>query len=212
LEFDAEEMAFRLPVLVEIEGERIYGWGEITMDRKKAMDNLVHKGFRARLKTGNLLTGQLFVEMGFYPDEPPQKIIYDGKYPEFPTIPAPLQQLATSVTQFLNKLDQLPLDQVSKDLRDAIKTLDEILKQTQMLVGHLDSNVTPVASAALEQARKTLAEVKNLLSSDSPLHHELKRALEELAAAASSIRVLADYLEQHPDAVLRGKDRQGGSR
>lgn len=210
LEFDAEEMAFRLPVLVEIEGERIRGWGEITMDLQKAMNNLVNKGFRARLKTGNLLTGQLFVEMGFYPDEPPQKIIYDGKYPEFPTIPAPLQQLATSVTRFLNKLDQLPLEQVGKDLRNAILTLDETLKQTQMLVGHLDANVAPAASAALEQARKTLAEVKNLLSSDSPLHHELKRALEELAAAARSIRVLADYLEQHPDAVLRGKDRQGG--
>lgn len=212
LKFDAEEMTFRIPVLVQIERERISGIDEVTIDKRgKGVGKLVDKGLRARLKTGNLLTGQLFVEMDFHPDAPVQKIVYDGKYPEFPTIPAPLQQLATSVTQFLNKLDRLPLEEVSRDLRDTIKTLDKTLKQTQRLVRHLDANVVPAADAALVQTQKTLAKAENLLSSDSPLHHELTRALGELARAARSIRVLADYLEQRPDALLRGKGGQRGN-
>ncbi|MCK4486153.1 MAG: hypothetical protein KAU38_05240, partial [Desulfobacterales bacterium] len=115
-----------------------------------------------------------------------------------PTIPAPLQQITARVNQLLNKLEKLPIEQIGNDLRDT-------LEHTKLLVQNLDSNVAPAVSTTLEQAQKTLASAESVLDSESPSHHELKRALKELAEAAHAIRILADYLERHPEALIKGK-------
>ncbi len=152
----------------------------------------------AQLKTGSLLTGQLFVDLDFHSDAPFAQVIHGERYRELPTIPAPLQQITARVNQLLNKLEKLPIEQIGNDLRDT-------LKHTKHLVQNLDSNVAPAVSTTLEQAQKTLASVESVLDSESPSHHELKRALKELAEAARAIRILADYLERHPEALIKGK-------
>ena len=87
------------------------------------------------------------------------------------------------------------------------------------LVQHIDAQVNPLvtkimqvadtAQAALEQARQMLAVAKNDLSPDSELYRGVIVALDELAGAARSIRILADLLEQHPEALLKGKGAAG---
>jgi paraquat-inducible protein B len=57
----------------------------------------------------------------------------------------------------------------------------------------------------LVQAKRTLEDISGTVSPDSALYGELKRTLTELADAARSIRVMADYLERHPDALIKGK-------
>jgi len=91
LEFDYEALAFRIPVIIEIEPERITWTGKQTIDKERGNEILVEKGLRAQLKQGNLLTGQLYIDVDMYPDEPPRKIIYGGSYPELPTIPTPIE-------------------------------------------------------------------------------------------------------------------------
>jgi paraquat-inducible protein B len=63
---------------------------------------------------------------------------------------------------------------------------------------------------ALEQGRKTLAVAEDALAEDSPLLYELDNTLKEVSGAARSIRLLADYLKRHPEALLKGKGRSGG--
>ncbi len=63
---------------------------------------------------------------------------------------------------------------------------------------------------AMTQAQSTLLTVQNIIDERSPLRTNLTDALEELSAAARSIRVFAEYLERHPEALLRGKGRSGG--
>ena len=72
---------------------------------------------------------------------------------------------------------------------------------------NLDSNVAPAISSTLDQAQKTLVSVEGTLGQDSPLQHEMRRALKELAEAARSIRILTDYLERHPEALIYGKGK-----
>ena len=210
LEFDWEKLAFRIPVLIELEPGRIkFIGGERELSaahRKRGMDHLVEKGLRAQLKTGSLLTGQLLIGLDFHSDAPPAKINWDGRYPEMPTIPTPMEEITSGVTRIVEKLDTIPLEQIGKDLQKTMANLSKTTAEMEKLVQKLDANVAPAATDTLKQAQTTLIKVDRLLNADSPTGYELKRALEELADAARNISILVDYLEQHPDSLVFGKD------
>jgi paraquat-inducible protein B len=232
LEMDMKTNAFRIPVLIEIEPDRIGETDKIPSDaeRRKIMDHLVSRGLRAQLKTGSLITGQLLVQLDMHPDAPPKHIVWEGNYPEMPTLPTPMEEITASLTQLLNKLEKLPIEQIGKnlnatldqtkqfsealntsvtpELENALHELNSALQYTRQLAQNLNSNVTPSIIATLEQAQTTLETMGSSVSKDSPLYYELKIVLRELAAAARSLRVMADYLEQHPEALIRGKGKQ----
>jgi paraquat-inducible protein B len=74
-------------------------------------------------------------------------------------------------------------------------------------VQNLDSKIAPEISSALDQAQKTLVSIEGTLGQDSPLQHEMRQAIMELGEAARSIRILVDYLERHPNALIYGKGK-----
>ena len=207
LEFDNEVMAFRIPVEIEIEPERMTMTGKQTIDRKRGNEILVEKGLRAQLKRGNLITGQLYIDLDMYPDEPPRKILYGGKYPELPTIPTPIEEITKGITRIVEKLEKLPLEQIGKDLRDTLAHLNKASEQLLKFMQNLDEKVAPAATATLERSQTTLIKLDRLLSAESPTGYELKRALSELADAARNISVLADYLGRHPESLVFGKEK-----
>jgi paraquat-inducible protein B len=208
LEFDYEALAFRIPVVIEIEPERIEWIGELTIDKQRGNEILVEKGLRAQLKQGNLLTGQLYIDVDMYPNDPPRKIIYGGKYPELPTIPTPIEEITRGITKIVDRLEKLPLEQIGNDLRQTLAHLNKSTEQLVKLMKNLDETVAPAATAVLEGSQTTLMKVDRLLSAESPTGHELKRALAELADAARNISVLADYLGRHPESLVFGKDKR----
>jgi len=226
-QFNQETFTPQITVLIETEPQRweIVGKGQAGTieDSAKTMQILVAKGLRAQLKTGSLLTGQLFVNLDFHPDAPEAQVKYEQQFPEIPTIPAPLQILTARVNKLLAKLETVPIEQIGKDLGDtiqnfkglseskellgAVQALNETLQETRQLVQNLDSNVTPAISSTLDQAQKTLVSVEGTLGQDSPLQHEMRQAIQELGEAARAVRILTDYLERHPEALLFGKGK-----
>ena len=208
LEFDYDAMVFRIPVEIDIEPERIAMTGKQTIDRKRGNEILVEKGLRAQLKRGSLLTGQLYVDLDMYPDEPPRKMVYGGKYPELPTIQTPIEEISRGITRIVDKLEKLPLEQIGNDLRDTMAHLNKSTEQLQKLMQNIDEKVAPAATATLEKTETTLTKVDRLLDAESPTGHELKQALSELADAARNISVLADYLGRHPDSLVFGKEKR----
>jgi paraquat-inducible protein B len=226
-EFDLEKESPQITVLVETEPQRwkIAGTAqEITVeDSKEAIEKLVAKGLRAQLKTGSLLTGQLFVNVDFFPDAPKSEVKFGDKFPELPTIPAPLQIITARVNELLSKLETVPIEKIGKDLGDtlhnvkrlseskelleAVQALNQTLQQTRQLVQNLDSNVAPAISSTLDQAQKTLVSVEGTLGQDSPLKHEMRKAIKDLGEAARAVRILSDYLERHPEALIYGKGK-----
>ena len=222
-EWDLETLSPRITLLIETEPERWETFGEARMDEKSELDRLVARGLRAQLKTGSLLTGQLFVDIDFHPDAPEAQVNYDDQFPEIPTIPAPLQIITARVNELLEKLETVPIEKIGKDLSDtlanvknlseskellgAVQALNETLQETRQLVQKLDSNVAPAISSTLDQAQKTLVSVEGTLGQDSPLQHDLRQAIKELGEAARSVRILLDYLERHPNALIYGKGK-----
>jgi paraquat-inducible protein B len=176
LEFDYEALAFRIPVVIEIEPERIEWIGELTIDKQRGNEILVEKGLRAQLKQGNLLTGQLYIDVDMHPDEPPRKIVYGGKYPEMPTIPTPIEEITRGITRIVDKLERLPLEEIGKDLRETLAHLNKSTEQLLKLMQNLDKTLVPAATDTLERSQTTLMKLDRLLSAESPTGHELKRA------------------------------------
>jgi paraquat-inducible protein B len=206
LQYDVDAAAFRIPVLVELEPERLDILGDIEQaDDHKGAEMLVKKGLRAQLQMGNVLTGKLLIGLDFFPDAEPAALAFGGHYPEFPTVPTPLEEISTSVTQILAKLETIPFDQIGANLNESLSSLNATLEQTKKLAQSIDAGLAPAAANLLRQTESTLAQVQRTFSDDSPLASEMRGLMDELAQAARSIRLMADYLERHPEALIQGK-------
>ena len=221
LEFHTQNYRFRIPILIEIEPERILMVGEEIEDNEKVFDELISRGLRAQLKTRSLVTGQLSIDLIFHPSASPGEVVYRDEYPVLPTIPPPWHELTTSVTKLIQGLEALPIEQIASNLRRTLDGTDrlmnspelqsvlqlssETLRETQQLVKTLDARASTEAKTTLEQFQKTLATAESALDSTSPLRHDLANTLRELSAAARSIHLMANYLERHPDALIYGK-------
>lgn len=215
LEYDADKGEVRIPVLIEVEPERFRRRGRNRLkDPAKIVESLVEDGLRARLNTGNLLTGQAYVDLDMHPDAPAARLKRDGDYLELPTLPTPLEGIFASFSRIMDRMDKLPLESMAGELRDTMDGMRETMAGLRTIMGtadtflrNADKNTLPRAEAALEQMRSTLARAEAALDPDSAMRADLELALKELADAARSLRVLADYLERQPDALLYGKGR-----
>lgn len=226
LQLDAAKTQFQIPVLVEVEPERIGVVGDAThLDPDTALERLVERGLRAQLASGSLVTGQLYVDLAFHPGAPPQTVWKGADHDIMPTVPAPLEGLSVKVNGILDKIDRLPLDQVGSDLgatlarvralmespevTGSLAELERTLKALGGTIAGIDRDLLPRLTATIEQARITLKSMQGVVGENSPTAVELRGLLQELSAAARSVRGLTDYLERHPEALLNGK---GGSR
>lgn len=187
------------------------------IDSHKLLDAMVKNGFRAQLRSGSLLTGQMYVALDFYPEASQASIKWNKSPAELPTVAGMMEQFQTSLMKIVQKLEKVPFDQLAGDVHTTVQSLDTTLKSADKLLKNLDSNVMPELNGILKDARSTMAvankalgEVKATMSSDSPLQVDLRDTLHELGRAAQSLRVLGDYLERNPEALLRGK--QEGTR
>ncbi|WP_309476998.1 PqiB family protein [Trinickia acidisoli] len=205
--FDPATRAFSIPVEVNIYPERLISrdnWdgsiGSTSSERKQFADYLIAKGLRAQLRTGNLLTGQLYVAIDFFPAAPKAKVDWSKKMPQLPTVPGNLQGLQESITNLVAKLNEIPFKGIGTDLRKTLGDADTLLNT-------INTDIAPDAKATLTAAREALTSANRTLQSDSPLQQSTVETMHELSQAAVSIRTLAEYLERHPEALIRGKSK-----
>ncbi len=226
---------------------------ESTRRRQAFLGALIaQRGMRAQLRSGNLLTGQLYVAFDFFPDAPKATLNWSQDPTVLPTVPSTTTDLEAKLTSIAAKLDKLPYDAIGADLTKAIGTLDQLLADAGKAVNRIDADVTPELKTTLEETRRaigtadgvlkdagkavnridadvtpelktTLEETRRaistadrvlkdtdatLLGKQAPIQQELRDALQEIARAARSLGLLADYLERHPEALLRGKSEE----
>ena len=185
--------------------------------RQDIMRRMVEqRGMRAQLRSGSLITGQMFVAFDFFPNAPKPKIDWSREVPELPVVPSTVSDLEAKITGIVAKLDKLPLDTISADLTKVLTTLSQTLEDASKAVNRIDSDVTPGLKTTLEGLRGTISAVDRTLTStdatlvgrDAPAQQDLRDALQEIARAARSLRILTDFLEQHPEALIRGKSAE----
>lgn len=217
VETEDMQRGFRFPVAVEIYPGRLLSMMKMKLEdvrtdeasRRARWDYMVSKGLRAQLRTGNLITGQLYVAMDVFPDAPKAEIDWTHTPPVVPTVPGGLDELQATLTSIAKKIDKLPIDEIGTDARQSLASLNRTLNSTNKFVTRLDAEVTPAAKSALDEVRQTLKMAEQTLAADSPTQHELQETLRELNRTAQSLRLLSEYLERHPEALIRGK-KEGG--
>lgn len=174
------------------------GGGDEEEQTSRILGRFVERGLRAQIRTGNLLTGQLYVAMDFDPKAP--KIPYNAKARpmEIPTVPGSFDKLQEQLQAFVDKLGKLPIDDLANNLNGSLIELQKTLK-------NVNGQVLPQFAGTLQQAQKTLGNANAALSDDSPARTQLGQAMEEVQRTARSVRVLTDFLSRHPESLIRGR-------
>lgn len=215
-------------------------------------------GVRAQLALQSVLTGQLYVDLDFFPGSPVRKVDVKTPYPQLATIETglkklgkaienlPIDQLAQRALRVLESIEQRvnspELDRILDSgadaagaLKDALQRIDaevdplvtslrqaadattgamrqaeETLDLEQSPAGKMVAEFTRAAESAdqaLREIRKASSEASEILDDRSAVRRRMQDMLDEVTAAARSLRLLADYLERHPEALLQGKAR-----
>jgi paraquat-inducible protein B len=263
LHFDPKHLTTVIPVYVEIDPSTFTVPVEFTPLEKDVekkyvfIQPLVEKGLKAQLQMQSFVTGQLMINLDFYPDKPIKLVGLEKKYPEIPTVPTSMEELSKTLQNLkpeeLYKKVMLTVEGIEKivnspELLSTIRSVNQTMKSADRLVHNIDVQAGPLLAnlqRSSEAARNVLAEVERALSAEkgipaqleetlkttnstlkqventfatiqsmteenANIGYELNRALKELSAAARSIRILADYLERHPEALLKGKTSSEG--
>jgi paraquat-inducible protein B len=196
-QIDLKTFEFSVPVTIRLDPQRLgvkviegASGADLERMRRRLIDALIAHGARAQLRTGNLLTGSVFVAIDFFPGAPPAMLDWSQTLVQLPTVPGQLQVIETKVTDLINNLDKMPLQQIGDELTVTIAELDQTLV---------------AARGTLVSARGTLNNTTSLTEPNSAQIEQLGSTLQEVSRASRSVRVLADYLERHPEALLRGK-------
>jgi paraquat-inducible protein B len=260
--FDATQLEVLIPVFLEIDPEKFKDIGDSSQKNDPEMHSaLIERGLRAQLQMQSLVTGQLLINIDFYPDTPAKligmdrfkdKMKFEDRW-EIPSVPTPLQELEKAlgalnikeITEDIKKaMGGIAKLASSPELHEGIVVLKDTLMDVQKLARNLDSKIDPLstsldqtlvearagigdarklineqaapmliqfkqaaesANTALDDADTTLKTIENLAEEGTQLRYEVSAALKEIAAASRSVRVLADFIEQHPDALIRGR-------
>lgn len=171
------------------------------------------RGLRAQLRSGNLITGQLYIAFDYFSDAPKAKIDWKQDPTVLPAVPSTVQDIEAKLTNIVTKLEKLPLDAIGEDLRKTLASLDQTLQDAGRAVNRIDGEVTPGLKTTLEDLRGAINAADRVLKNtdttlvgrEAPAQQDLRDALQEITRAARSLRVLADYLERHPESLIRGK-------
>lgn len=225
LELDPDTLEFQLPVVVEIQPERIMDVNR-GPSPEAVIESLVERGLRARLQTASLITGQLFVELDMYPESELRLRGVSGlDYPELPTVPGAMETITATIENLVGQLDDIALDEIAANLLGTLEGTNALLNAPELesmlvemehsmraLRGILEQVEASDVESTLVAARgvlvnleQTLEVAADALDPQAPLHYNLVRMFAELEETARAIRALVEVLEREPQAVIFGR-------
>lgn len=204
-EFYSEQIildeGYSIPVIIEIQPGRVQqpDTDEGVEFVKQQTLHWIHRGFRATLETGNLLTGALYVDVDIYPEmAPPETIENFMDFPIIPTIPEEFGQIADKMNQILNKVNQMPLEDIGDNANQMLKQLSETAESFEVTSGNADKLI-------LTEMRKTLTEVNRLLADyqqGSVTNTEINRTMKSVQQLLGDLQPLIKQLNRAPNSLV----------
>jgi paraquat-inducible protein B len=174
---DTDKLTVDIPVVIEIEPDRFQTTGEIKLpknpyDRAKV---LIEGGLRAQLTLESMVTGQLMIEMDFFPDTPVRLTGIDAGYPELPTMP-------TSFEQLTQKLKKIPIEEIFEKLLSAINNIEKVLSAPELMdtvrnVKETTQNANQLIQSADKMIKDADTLVLNIARQVDPLSKNLRGAV-----------------------------------
>ncbi len=208
---DTDKIEFKITTLIKVEPERFTIVGEKKSKGNKVnnlvFERLIENGLRAQLKSGNLLTGELFIDLDFHADAPyHSKLEKSNGFYVLPTVPTAMESIKSDVMTLLNRLSSVPIEEIGEELKLSMVELKTLIKDVR-------TETVPTLNETLKSTDKTIKSMdktirsakKNYLDSNAQINKELIKVLHEMGMTTRSIRNLTNYLERHPEAIIQGK-------
>ena len=195
LQYNPEDLTVYIPVVIEVERDRFKSVTD--KKRKKAqIRELIDRGLRAQLQLQSMVTGQLMVNLDFYPDEPIIMVSREnGRYPEIPAIPSDLQKITKTIEnlpldKIFNKLSE-SLDGIEKivnspDLQGSIASLKKALDSADTLLVNINRKIDPLVSnieSTSDAARSAMVQAEKTLAMEEGVPGELASSIKETLAS-----------------------------
>lgn len=207
-----------IPVLIKVEYGRIY---EVDEQAKQYWQGNIEKwienGLRASLKSGNLLTGAVYIELDFYSAAKPESIAKHSVYPVLPSVPSGFTALSEQVMALLNKLNSLPLDAALGEAKDTLTAYKQLGAETEQLIKDLNNKKVPEKveknltqlqgtltqlTASLKQFEKTLSTYQQ----GSGVMDQLTDTLSELESLSNTLKPVTKGLNEQPNMLIFDKN------
>ena len=224
LDIDSDTGKARVQVRFEVQPERITATSSdlVNDDPIEVARRLVARGMRTQLKTASYLTGTLVLALDFVPGEPAGTMTMEGDVAVLPSTGGGLDSILSSISNIATKLDRLPLDEIGANLNGTLRSASGALGSFDALAKKAEVGLSPVLArlpavvAALQDAAvragRTFGSIDASYGRDSQFNRELERAMVQVGDTARSIRLLADFLDRHPEALVRGRANVGSTR
>ena len=241
LQFDPTGATSRVAVRLEVTPERIIPdkLPDPTLTTPlEVARKLVQRGMRATLTTASYLTGQMVLSMQYFPNAAAADVTMEGDAIVLPSEMGGLGSITASISEVANKLGHLPLDQIARNLNATLANVSQLtnapeLKQTlatmagamasvQDLVRKVDAEATPALrrlpeiaqglQSTVDRANRLVGSADTGYGENSQFRRDLQRLLAQVSDTARSVRLLADYLDQHPEALIRGRTDRAGEK
>ncbi len=209
LQVDPETEQIYIPVEIEIEPRRfaIVVGHDAQPSEHFDLQSLVDRGLRAQLQIHSFITGQLFIQLDYHPNEPAKYVGGLTRYPEIPTVPSLLDKLGGKLQNYSYEklLDNLAATMTglerlvnAPELMEAIHAFNQVLKRVDGLVAHLDSEVEPLSAnlnQTLVEARKALADIRQVTRRLDGHTERMAASFEDsMAEANAAFRTLGEQL------------------
>lgn len=218
--FDPQTLAVRPRVLIAFYPERTAAWfgagqqaavrsntGPDSQKHVRMLRRLVdERGLRAQLRTASLLTGQRYIAFDFLPHTPRPRTDWAKDPLELPVAPGQLADLEARLASILDKIDHMPIVAMGERAATVLSTLDQTLRDADSALRHVDADALPQLKRVLDDLHQVLDGANaTLVGRDAPGQQELRETLREATRAAQALRELAEDLDRHPEALIRGK-------
>ena len=198
---DLNSQDFRIPVYMRFANNLNVGGGlslKSPSEREIVLKQLVDRGLRARLVSQNLLTGQLMIELVMLPDVPIQYVTIPqtSRFPQIPTTLSTIGELSKGI-------QDLPLRDMVYKLDGILKTLNEQMPIIMPEFARLGQSLNQLS----DNVNGAVNKIDRVVPKTTQTLNHFNRTLDSISQAAKSMRQLLDYLERHPESLLRGKGK-----
>lgn len=238
LVMDTTQGRTRARVAFDLQPERVFAEtaGRPQADAAAVTAALMRDGMHAVLESSNFLTGQKDISLQYVPGAPPATAQHEGEALLMPSQGGGLDNITNSISDIAAKLDKIPFDDIGRSLNGALKSVDQTLSgpdmrnalrqlsQTLTDISHLTRHADEGLSPALKRLPQLSADLQQAASranallgergygGNSDFQRSTVRLLDQVNEAARSIRLLVDFLDRHPEALIRGRAGEAGEK
>lgn len=201
----------QIPVLVRIEPDRVHDSLESLEQRKEELTLGFDQGLRATLKIGNLLTGALYIDSQFYPESKMPAIAKYGRYEIFPTRAGGFAEIQKKVSDLLNKMNALPVEDTLTSLTESLDASQKTLAAAEKVAKDLDALLAQKDTQAIPgEIRESLKQIQTTLNGygpDAVPYRNLESALARFEQVMSELQPVLRQLNDKPNSLIFSAER-----